>query len=793
MSSRLPLKVRLPSGGARVLLAVPVLLAGVVLFGGQLDAHYPVANWLVWDLLKLWGWVALFSLACMSAGARLSRDVLHLRGLLPLEAGVVSMALGVVVFVLCTYLAGALGWFNGAYAVVLPVLMLSSGLGPTSKLLHSLFKDWLAPVGRGGLGRLITLYGVVCCLLLYLGAMTPDALNYDAAWYHVALAQDYAREGRIVPFYADYNRAVPQLASLLYTWCYLVPRLQLPLRWMLILHLEFSLFVWTLAGIAAAVRWVVFDPRLRGAWVAIFLFPILFVYDSNLGGAADHVLAFFAAALLVTLRHVWVAMAPPAAIAFALLTGGALLTKYQAIYVVLPCALALGWRWLVLLRNAWRYRSSRGNPYARVGRWRLAAPLVMTLCALLVFAPHLIKNAIFYHNPLYPFLMDVFPRSFPATPDASFYFEHVFQDERWIPRGSVWDKLLHSLELFFSFSFEPHYAFAYNLPVFGSLFTCLLFMLPLLRSRRLLLVALLASGALLIWGYTFNVDRNLQTFLPFIVVTTAGLIVETWRLGTLARAALVPLVGLQLAWGALVMVAGGYDRVNSALMLLKSGFDGRAGARYSGYRAVYRAIGRALPANARVLLHSHHLNLGINRQTYVDWTGYQGLIKYDHVKTAAELFAYYRSLGVTHVMWIPGERPASSLQEELVFGKLVSSLRGRLSFPPYAILPIGSTSPPQHERYRALTLGMPGYADGLYSVERLNVIEYLPEALRRYPAPDVPAPTVEAELDLLPRAEALFLGAGTEMPRKLQVKLRHFSRFVRYPGQFSLFLRTEGR
>src|SRR5690606_2480899 len=133
------------------------------------------------------------------------------------------------------------------------------------------------------------------------------------------------------------------------------------------------------------------------------------------------------------------------------------------------------------------------------------------------------------------------------------------------------------------------------LPLFGSLFTLLLFLTPLVRSRRLALAAIVAAGAVVLWAYTFNVDRNLQTFLPLIVVVTTALIVELWRLGPIVRVALVPLVGLQVAWGASAAVWGGYARVDSSLSLLKSGFDGRAQLRYAGYRSVYRAMERALP------------------------------------------------------------------------------------------------------------------------------------------------------------------------------------------------------
>src|SRR6185295_2774536 len=145
----------------------------------------------------------------------------------------------------------------------------------------------------------VIVFGVLCLGLLYLQAMTPDALDYDPRWYHLTVAQDYAREGKIVPFPADYPKCYPHLASLVYTWGFLVPGLNDPLRWMLALHNEFCLFLWTLVGVAAGVAWLVEKARVRGAWVAFFLFPGIFLYDSHIGGGADHVVAFFAVPLFL--------------------------------------------------------------------------------------------------------------------------------------------------------------------------------------------------------------------------------------------------------------------------------------------------------------------------------------------------------------------------------------------------------------------------------------------------------------------------------------------------------------
>src|SRR6185503_13110872 len=87
---------------------------------------YPVDAWLFWKLGLLWFWMAVLSLACLSTGALLLERVLRLE-LPPLEAIVQSMVLGLVTFVMCMYLAGALHLYGPVFAVALPALMFGAG------------------------------------------------------------------------------------------------------------------------------------------------------------------------------------------------------------------------------------------------------------------------------------------------------------------------------------------------------------------------------------------------------------------------------------------------------------------------------------------------------------------------------------------------------------------------------------------------------------------------------------------------------------------------------------------
>ncbi|HEV8247233.1 MAG TPA: hypothetical protein VGP93_15755, partial [Polyangiaceae bacterium] len=646
---------------------------------------------------------------------------------------------------------------------------------------------------RSPLAVAIASFGVLCVGILYLATMTPDSVNYDAAWYHMSLAQDYARAGRIIPFPADYNRSVPHLASLVHTWAFIVPGLKQPLRWMLVLHDEFALFLWTLVGVAAATRALVRDQRLRGAWVALFLFPGIFVYDSNLGGAADHVCAFFTPAILLATLRLCSTFSPASAALLAISVAGALLTKYQAVYLIAPLAVVIAGHWLwYAARQRWKL----GAADAPLPAWRdlVRAPALVLLLGALLVSPHFLKNVVFYRNPVYPFLQQVFTHSTPTLPNASLYINLIFTDANWKPQGTSLQRLLNAAELLLTFSFKPHYSFSRYVPVFGSLFTLSLPLVLVVRERgRVAIAAALAVGAVLIWGFTYNVDRNLQVFMPLMVCVTGAILVQLWRLGWLARVGILPLVALQIVWGGDALFYSSQERIQGAFALIRSGFDGKSQTRLDGYRDPYVRIGKALPENARLMLHTTHLNLGINREIVLDWAGFQGLIDYHPVRTPRQLFDYYRSLGITHFLYEPRVRGSSSKQEEVVWNALVSRYAKRvLNVGGYSLLSMPQDPPPEEPSYQVASIGMNGYADGTYPIESMNTIEYLPAPYQKFNPPAIPLPTDPQErVETVLRADAVFIGPKAPDELLISALDKKFTSALKLSGAFTLYLKKD--
>jgi hypothetical protein len=781
-------------GRAAGLAVVLLGVVGTLIYADAVGSIYPIRLWLFWKMAMLWGWTTLFSLACLSLGQAVLVRVLKVRERPALESAVFSITIGVVAFALAMYLGGALGWYARWFGVALPLAMLAIGARDGWPLLRQLHRELTSPLSASLLELAIGAAGVLCVGVVYLGAFTPDSLNYDSTWSHLVVAQDYANAGRIIPFPADYNKNVPQLASLLYTWGYLVPGFSPypALRWMMALHLELSLFLWTLVSVAALIRHLVPDLTLRRAWVSFFLFPIIFVHDNNLGGAADHVCGFFAVPAAFAALRLWEDFRHANATLIAIACGGGLLTKYQAVFFIAPIAVLVATAWLLRLNQLRLARRGTATAPAEPLREVLTVPLVIAGLGLVLLSPHLLRQLIFHHNPVYPFGQDVFP-STPTVPNASLLMANALADPNYQPSGTLWDKLVHGVQLSLTFSFRPHYSFTNDVPSFGSLFTLLLPAALLVRERkRLLLAAALASGAVLAWAMIYHIDRNLQVFMPLLVAVTGAIVVKAWRLGGWARCGLVPLIAFQIVWGADAPFYSGWDRIQSAMNLIRSGYESQARKRFRDYRRSFLDMRRALPRDARVLLHSAHISLGIERQIFLDNAGFQGMFDYAGLRTPRELYDFYKAHGITHLLYEPHGYPAPSRHEDVIFKALAEGHADFIGeYGEHRLFALPLQPPPVEPPYQVATLGLGGYDDGSYPVETMNTFQHLPKKLQHFakPARRMPIPADE-RAQLLAEADAVLVAPKQTLDRQLTLVLqREFRSVFKNEDELELFLK----
>jgi len=707
-------------------------ISAIAVFATKVDAHYPIADWLAWRVLLLWGYTLLLHCACVASGHAVLWRVFRLRRLPVLETWLTSMALGLVGFVLALYAVGSVGGFQPVVAIALPVAFIAVGARDVPRLLARTRRDLARPSHSPWIHTVIHRVAVGGALLgfgiLYLIAFSPDAIHFDASWYHLPIAHDYVRHGRIVAFPGDYVRTMPHFASMLYTWGFLLPGTTTPFDWMLALHLEFSIVVWNAVAVAVGAQWMLRNSRVRGLWTATFLFPLVFAFGTSVGAAADHLLGFWAVPMfLATARALrdldrrWCAL-------LGVLAGGAILTKYQAVYMIAACGSLLLARWLwwvgvhALRERVWALRRFVAPAWSTMVR----SPLVVLGVGSLVAAPHFVKNAIFYANPFYPFAQSFFTGSTPTHPRAAELFSNMLGETDNHPTGHGWRRVLDTLELLGDFSFAPHYTVDYveKWPLFGSLFTLLIpCALLVRRPGRIWLGIWACSVVLVVWGNTYLTDRYLLAAVPLFAATTIAMIVRVHELGPIARVGLYPLVAFQVAWGADAFTWSGKRLIDGSLALVRSGYEGRLDPdeRFTHWRT-FRAVSDALPTDAVVLVRGSRPTLGLDRDVVEDLQWNQALLWYEPIDDARELWELYRDSGITHFLYLPDVHYSGTIQSSVLFAELVhhSDVRSR-RFGKFELVDMPEQPPPANAEYDVLTLGLRFYRDGLYPVGELDI------------------------------------------------------------------------
>ncbi len=709
----------------RSALLLVVLLAGAAVFLVNVDAHYAIRRWLIWRYAGYWMLSLTWAGACLSLGSVLLAR-LHPRELAhPGDAWVFAFPLGVFAFHLAIFVLGLLGLLGSVTFVLVPLLFLASGI-------RHLKRFWAHVLG---ISEVVTrrelpllLFGLGGLALLYLQILSPEAFSYDARWYHLPIAEQYARQGAVRAFPEGWwLAAYPHLASYVQTWSFLLPFSVLFDRLELCIHLEFVVFAATALSIPALVRRLVRAERARYGWVGILLFPGVFLYDGNLCAGADHFAALWMVPLALACLELWDEWDRGTCALFAVFAAGVVLTKYSA-WAALPFPIAmLTLRGLWLIARPQAKATATATAKATLPRAQVARSLGGLLVAGLVLTtPHWLKNWVWYGDPFYPMLRHVFTVH-PWNPDAEGSWR-VFTDMIWAARPGL-DGLRDALLAAVTFSFIPNdwEVFHGVLPVFGSLFTLTAFCLPFLRARAELWVAYAAAlCAVILWYLPHHADRYLQAFVPWMAACTVASIVMIWRTGRRAlRGALALLVGAQLVWCADVPFFPTHNLINTSpytlsLALAASGYT-KTLHRLRPY-GPYGELGEALPPSANVLVHDSPLHLGINARSVQDL--WQGRISYGRLRTPAAIYAELQSLDVTHLMWEPSYSSGwSSLANDLAFWNFAQNYaQAPQAFGTLALSVMPASSPPDsiNDRVAVFSCGWP-IARGWYRLKRLNV------------------------------------------------------------------------
>ncbi len=659
--------------------ALPLVLAVVtVKLLLIVHRHYPVGDWLFWHYAGYISLSSVWAASCLSAGHRVLK--LMQRSTLPaLEQVTLAFAVGVLVFFLLMFTGGLLGLLGATFSILLPFAMLLSGASPLLRTARRLSRH-LRRARRERRGAApawalpIIAAGILAVAMLYLNILTPANVAYDSRWYHLPLAEHYAAEGAIRATPEGwFQAALPHLASLLYTWPFQLPGLSLFGRVELCAHIELVVFLFTLAGIPVLVRSVVPGARAHVAWVALFLFPGIFLYDSSLSCAADHVAALWAVPIYVTMRRALPELELRRCALVGAMLAGAALTKYQT------AALIAGPVLVLLVRLGWltvRRRVGLRSP------WPGAAALV--IAATVLTAPHWLKNWVFYGDPVYP-MLHAHLHDHPWTVDSDHRVEVVFKAQLWEPHGTVLEKLRETLSSgVLEFSVEPHdwWPFHRDVPVFGFLFTVLVVALPFVRrGGRTAVLFLCANVGVAVWYWMSHQDRYLQALVPWMAGAVAATIVLIWRMGWMARVALIPLLAAQVIWGGDVYFFPTHAMIGTqplkvAADLLSAHFRGED-RRFATFPP-WSDAGEHLPPHSKVLVHQSHEHLGLQAASVSDWIGWQGGLSYSRLGNPGAIAQRLREYFVTHLAWLQRNEPE--------YGRERDSLAGDLAFFQFATL-----------------------------------------------------------------------------------------------------------
>lgn len=714
----------------RVRFVVLTLLAGAAtpLILSQVDDHYPIELWMFWRYASYWVLMLVFSVACLSAGHRLTTLLLPWRSPVA-EHLVISFTLGVFTFFAGMFVAGLLGLYGAWFSVLWPVLMIAVGAWPLFRYARRLLRHvrWFRSRPRKATPLWhwpLLAYGLLSLAALYFVILSPGNISYDARWYHLAIAEHYAAYGGIERFHEGWIQGTnPQLSSYLYTWGFILPWTRVFDRAMTCAHLEYTLFLWTLAGIPPLVRRLLHGRRAPLAWVATFLFPGIFLYDSNLSVGADHVGAVWAIPIMLALLRAWKDPGPRRAVLVAIFVSAAMLTKYTVFILaggpILAMAVRFLWRGIVdLIRKA---------PGSAKSAWLALGTFAAT--GIIATAPHWLKNWIWYGDPAYPALHKYF-NGRPWTPDSTIFYQMGITDRLVAPEGSLFEKAWETLKVLFTFSFIPHNfaQFHGEVPIFGFLFTIsTVLLVTFRRSARIWAVVLCTWIGLATWVSLHARDRYLQAILPWMVVVTASVLILAWRTHWLQRWLVAALVAVQVVWGGDVYFIRTHaivhdSPIKTAVDFLAKGHEKKYEERLERF-GFMEDIGETLPRDAKVLVHEENMTLGLQHRAVRDAPGVQGGLIYGTLGSVRELYDLLRSWGVTHVVWKDKHsRAVDSIGGDLLFFELAEMHTAEVkAFSSWRLgrLPLTPPEGPFPDKVAYFACG-DGYEPGLYSRRSMN-------------------------------------------------------------------------
>lgn len=654
------------------------VVGGALIFY-TINAQYPLRQWLLFRVLGYWLLTLYWGAGCLAVGLSIVLRVAPRQYRLS-DAVFIGFALGVLAFAIAVFSVGLAGRLGTPFFVLAPLFFVVLGFPSLALVVRG--RHALNPF-RGLRPSWVDIGAIAIAfsglLAVYLPLLTPHNIQHDARWYHLPIAQQYVSQGGIARFPEGWLfAAYPHLSSLLYTWAFLLPA-RVVHRIELVQHMEFLVFLVTVASIPALVRKLSPGTRLPLASAGFFLFPGFLVYDSNLAAGADHIAAVFAPAGMLALYPALRTLSPRHCALVGAAAAGAALTKYSAVSVAAPLLAFVVVRAVAYAVRREHYRRPAEAVFALLGTFAL------------LWSPHWLKNLLWYGDPLYPLLSDHLSLR-PWDAQAASYFR-IFQEWAVLRPSQDLAGVIESVWAGLTLGFRVHeYGFHGDVPTFGFLFATTLFCLPFVRvSPRAWVAYGLGVSAGTVWYFINHHDRYLQACLPWLVAATLSVLFEMWTsMGKIGRFSAGALVSAQLVAGAGVsllptylMVPGGHP-IDSVMALVNAGYEKHYAGRFAPYEewnfSAWTDLGKELPKGARVLVHEDRLWLGLDKPVVVDEMQWQAGIRYGDVTTAAAVFDVLRPFHVSHIVTgtAHGDGGDHGIAGNLAFWEFVASYATRI-------------------------------------------------------------------------------------------------------------------
>jgi hypothetical protein len=310
-----------------------------------------------------------------SSGRALSR-ALGLESSSRLESSSIALALGSLLWGQFFLALGLVGFLNLPLLRVLLVAGMASGIYDCFRRPLD-FTKLPGELREAGIPWLSLLAVFLLVLVPY--AIIPETF-YDALEYHLALPALALLRGRIGPVPMNAFAGLPSIPSMLYGWA-----LAIEVGGRVAHLLNFGFLAATILSILGLARRLGI-PRLGGPAALLFAVAPCVVMMSVCTGV-EIPGAFFLTTAIIAILGAVDDDRPMPWITAGLLIGAAMATK--------PLMWGLPAAALVAVWAAGTLRSKRGLGWAAAG-------------TCIVFVPWLIKNVVFYGNPIYPFFHEWF-------------------------------------------------------------------------------------------------------------------------------------------------------------------------------------------------------------------------------------------------------------------------------------------------------------------------------------------------------------------------------------------------